>query len=260
MLFQVKSYLQYLVTGKTKYRIHSPFVYDFRIHVLDDNIHFYPFKAIEHYRRKLLHDETIIDVKDLGAGSKSRLGNKRSIKQITKTSLKSPKYARMIFRLMNHYEYRNALELGTALGVTTAYMASVNHKAKITTIEGCPQLHKRAVELFEHFELRNIEAINANFDEALPELVKADSLYDFVFIDGNHNLEATIRNFETILPYCTDNATIIIDDIHWSEEMFRAWSEIKANENVKVSISIFELGILIKNDEIKEKEDFEIYY
>ncbi len=261
MIFKIKTFLNYLITAKTKYRIHSPFLYDFRIHVLDDNIHFYPFNALEHLRRKMHHDDSIIEITDLGVGSKNKkLDNKRSIQQIAKTSLKSPKYSRMIFRLINHYGYKNILELGTSLGLTTAYMASVDHKLEITTIEGCPEIHKKACDLFKLLELNNIKAINADFTTALDELLCLNPSFDLVFIDGNHSYEATLSYFERILPYCSKKAAIIVDDIHWSEEMHKAWLEIKANEQIKISVNIYEMGLLFFNEQIKEKEDFKIYY
>ncbi len=50
---------------------------------------------------------------------------------------------------------------------------------------------------------------------------------------------------------------IIMDDIHWSDGMERAWEEIKLNEEVRVSLDLFFHGILIlKND--MQKEDYKV--
>src|SRR5436853_626903 len=122
--------------------VHSPFVFEFITQVLSDNREYYCYDAIEKLRQQLKYDKTEIRVDDFGAGSRIHSSRKRRICDIAKSSLKSKRFARLFFRMINFYFpekvlERNAiiLELGTSLGITTAYLASVNANARVVTIE-----------------------------------------------------------------------------------------------------------------------------
>ncbi len=42
-----------------------------------------------------------------------------------------------------------------------------------------------------------------------------------------------------------EEALIIMDDIYWSKEMYAAWKEIISWPGVRVSIDLFQMGILV---------------
>ncbi|WP_324721913.1 O-methyltransferase [Salinimicrobium sp. HB62] len=81
--------------------------------------------------------------------------------------------------------------------------------------------------------------------------------YDLVYIDGNHQKEATLSYFEKLLPTIHNDSVIIFDDIHWSKGMEEAWEEIKAHPKVRVSIDTFHWGLVFFRRE-QEKEHFVI--
>ena len=62
----------------------------------------------------------------------------------------------------------NILEIGTSLGITTAYLALAIPDAKIITLEGCPELSRKAREHFDRLGIKNIELIEGRFEETLP--------------------------------------------------------------------------------------------
>ena len=49
------------------------------------------------------------------------------------------------------------VELGTSLGVTTAYMAAMDKRNKVITYEGCPAVAEIAKENWEALGLKNID-------------------------------------------------------------------------------------------------------
>jgi hypothetical protein len=67
---------------------------------------------------------------------------------------------------------------------------------------------------------------------------------DFAFFDGNHRYEPTLRYFELCLAHRTDNSVFVFDDIHWSEEMERAWEAIKAHPDVTITVDLFYIGLV----------------
>src|SRR5690349_109263 len=134
----IKKYSSYYLTALNGrgHGIHSPFVYDFVRKVLNDKRNFYAYNQVEALRRKLLQDETILEVEDFGAGSAISKTNQRSIASIARNAAKSKKWAQLLFRIVNYYQPKHVLELGTSLGISTAYMALANPQAQLVTAEG----------------------------------------------------------------------------------------------------------------------------
>ena len=240
--------------------IHSPFVFDLVRNVLNDQRDFYAFDAIERLRQELRHDHTIIQVDDLGAGSSVSKSNQRSISEIATHALKSKKLAQLLFRLVNYYQPPTIIELGTSLGITTAYLASANGNGQVFTIEGSPSIAQVAKKNFTELNLYNAELIIGGFDTMLPDLLAKIKTVDFAFIDGNHRLEPTLRYFEWLMKYTHSSSILIFDDIHWSAEMETAWSKIKSYPDVTCTVDLFFIGLVIFNKDIKVKQDFVIRY
>lgn len=78
---------------------------------------------------------------------------------------------------------------------------------------------------------------------------------DLIYLDGNHQKEATLKYFRQLLPLAHNDSVFIFDDIHWSEGMEEAWEEIKAHPQVRVTIDSFFWGIVFFRQE-QEKEHF----
>lgn len=239
--------------------MHSPFLFDLLTKVFDDKREYLEYSRVEQLKRKLLQDNTIISVTDLGAGSKVDKGNQRSISRITKNSSKSKKIGRLLFRLAKYFNSENILELGTSVGLSSMYLSLANPGSKITTVEGCPNISRIAKENFKNLEIENIEVQTGNFDDVLPQILESAANFDFVFIDGNHREEPTIRYFEQCLDKVTNETIFVFDDIHWSEGMENAWQHIQDHSRVTLTVDIFHMGLAFIRQELT-KEHFVIRY
>lgn len=261
-------YLRYWLTASNGkgHGIHSPFVFEFITEVLNDNREYYCYNTIERLRQQLEHDKREIMLEDFGAGSRIHSTYKRRICDIAKTSLKSKKFCRLFFRIINFYfsgsleKDATILELGTSLGITTAYLASVNKNFRIVTIEGAKAVTEIAKKNFQQLELSNIELVEGNFDSALIKTLKELSVIDFAFIDGNHRKEPTINYFKEILAETSEHSILVFDDIHWSRKMEEAWKYIKHHESVTLSIDLFFIGIIFFRKEQRVKQHFIIRF
>jgi predicted O-methyltransferase YrrM len=240
--------------------IHSPFVYDFIRKVLIDQGNYPAYKTAEDYRKKLLRDHSILDVEDFGAGSSVRNTSRRTVSQITRVSVKPKRYSRLLYRLAAHYQYRNIIELGTSVGVTSTYLAKVPGLRKLVTIEGSPAIADYARTHFRSAELENTELVTGNFDEKLDGVLESMNVVELAFIDGNHRKEPTLDYFNKIYVRTNDLSCMVFDDIHWSREMEEAWDEIRNDQRVRVSIDLFFLGIVFFRDSFVEKQDFVIRF
>ena len=257
-----KKYLHYYFTASNGkgHGIHSPFVFDFIIDVLNDGRNFYPYKKIERLRNQLKADDTVLEVEDYGAGSVVSKTKRRSVSEIAKSALKPTKFGQLMFRMVDYYSPKVILELGTSLGITTAYLATANSKARVVTMEGAKSIAEVAANNLVSLGVENVALVLGNFDETLaPALEKIGSV-DFAFVDGNHREEPTIMYFEELMKCSHDHTILIFDDIHWSKEMEAAWETIKADKRVKLTIDLFFIGLVFFRKDFKAKQDFVIRF
>lgn len=257
-IWLAKNFIKYKLFSQHRrgHGIHSPFVFDFIINVLNKKATNNKFTEIENLRKQLKSDNSIINITDLGAGSLKNKSNNRKIKEIANVSVESKKNAELIYKICNYYNCKNVLELGTSLGITSCYIAS--NELNLTTVEGCRNIAEQAQKIFTKLNFDNINLIVNNFDDELPKQLQKQN-FDLIFFDGNHRYSATIKYFNAALEFITNNSIFIFDDIYWSNEMTKAWNEIKNNKKVRVSIDLFHLGIVFFRKELS-KQDFIIRY
>jgi len=255
----ILKYFDYLLTAKTRYEVHPPFLFDLVTKVFRDKKAYSDYSVVEEIRNQLLTDKHYIKVNDLGAGSTYFNNPERRICDIAKTSSKYKKHVQLIYRIVRYLKPKNILELGTSFGITTSYMAIANPEARIVTLEGCPNISSVAQKNFNKINAGNIELVIGAFDDKLSDILKNKQNFDLLFIDGNHSKEPTIRYFEQLLPNINNDSIIIFDDIHWSEGMEEAWNYIKQHPDVTLSIDIFFMGIVFFKKELT-KENFIIRY
>ncbi|MFT3824720.1 MAG: class I SAM-dependent methyltransferase [Chitinophagaceae bacterium] len=255
-----KQYLQYYYSAANSkgHGVHSPFVYDFIRQVLNDERRFYAYYYIEQLRTQLLANEAVLDVEDLGAGSVTTKTRQRSVASIAEHAAKPKKWAQLLFRIVHYYQPQHILELGTSLGVSTAYMSLANPNAQIITGEGSKEVAAQARKNFGDLFLNNVELVEGNFDDTLPAMIKRMPSIDLAFVDGNHRYEPTMRYFHQLLPAMSASSMIIFDDIHWSEEMLQAWTEIQQHPSVMLTVDLFFIGLVFFRDDFKIKQHFAI--
>jgi predicted O-methyltransferase YrrM len=240
--------------------MHSPFVFDFILNVLNNKSGYQAPAEIENLRAQLLTDKREIEIQEMGAGSRTSSSNKRAVREIARSALKSKRLARVLFRLAKHYQPKNVIELGTSLGLTTAYISKAIPSFQIISVEGNPPTAAIAEENFQKLSCSNIRVIQGNFDTVLPAILDQFPVIDLAYIDGNHRYQPTINYFHQLLTKSDANTILVFDDIHWSDEMEKAWEEIKSHPSVQYTIDIFFLGFVFFRNEFKVKQDFSIQF
>jgi predicted O-methyltransferase YrrM len=252
-------FLSHRLKAKKLHGVHSPFVFALAQTALQKNNDAERFALIEQQRSFLLQQNKTITVTDLGAGSRVHKSNTRAISAIAKYSLKPKHWAIALADILQYSKAQTIIELGTSLGITTAYLATANTTAEIITIEGCSNISAVAQEQFKILGIKNITSIVGNFNEVLPKVLMQKQPIYALYIDGNHTKEATLAYFNWALPYMHQDGLIIFDDIHWSAEMEEAWAIIKAHSTVTLSIDLFQIGIVYFRKQQLQKEHFKLY-
>lgn len=251
LLYRAKSWVRHLLTARNTggHGIHSPYLFELVRMILHDKNSYYAWEKIESVREQLLHDEREIAYVDYGSGAKvSGEMSKRRVCDVAQNSLETKKYAQILARLVgwlgNETSARKGLyivELGTSLGVTTAYMASMDSRNRVVTFEGCPAVAEMAKANWDALEISNIACQLGK--------ITADSLQkiervDLAFIDANHTHEGTREYFHVLAEKTHEKSVIVIDDIHYNAEMEKAWRAICDDARVSSTIDLYQMGMV----------------
>jgi predicted O-methyltransferase YrrM len=257
MLFQIKSYLNFLWNSKNEHGVHSPFVFDLVTKCFYDKKKYPEYSVLKHYRNSLLQNKNTIEVTDFGAGSRVFKSNTRAINQIAKNAGISVKRAELLFRMVSYFQPTTILEIGTSLGLATSALSLGNNPvasgANIITLEGCPNTLNQCKLQLQLFNVNNVTCINTEFSNYLKTINQQPITNNLIYFDGNHSKTATLNYFELLLSTTTNDSVWIFDDIHWSKDMEEAWKIIKNHPKVTVTIDTFQWGIVFfRKEQVKE--------
>jgi predicted O-methyltransferase YrrM len=241
--FQAKAYLNYWLDAVDDHSLHSPFYFDLYRQVVRAKSNPQDFSHIEKLRDALKHNQQQIPRSNFGAGSTKIAEASPTVTAIAGTSLSSPKYLALYHRLIAWFNCKTVVELGTSLGIASLYL-SQHPGTTVTTFEGSPEIAALARTTFESGNAQNITLHEGDIDKLLPKYLLTSPKLDFVFMDANHRYEPTIRYFNWILQKTHARTCVVMDDIHHSEEMERAWNEIRNNNLVYGTVDLFRCGIV----------------
>jgi predicted O-methyltransferase YrrM len=186
-----------------------------------------------------------------------------SIGEICSSAATPEKWGEFQFRLIRKLKPFNCLEMGTNLGISGCYILSaqmLNDSGFFVTLEGNEQLAEIASKNMKDLQLNQHEIVIGLFKDTLPEVLNKYKSFDYVFIDGHHDKEATIAYFQLIKPHLTDNSVIIFDDINWSEGMQEAWAHIGRESGIVAAFDFYKLGIVVFSTSYSHKsKDYKLF-
>jgi hypothetical protein len=108
--------------------------------------------------------------------------------------------------------------------------------------------------------VQNAQIIEGDFNQTLPDLLQKLDRVGMAYIDGNHQYIPTMQYFRDLMKKSDENSFFIFDDIHWSEEMEKAWLEIQQDPAVTLTIDLFYIGLVFFRKENKEPMHYTIRY
>ena len=251
MFYQIIQYIKFLSKSSNQHGVHSPFVYHLITKCFYNKSKLEAYPLFSNYKNSLLKNKNIIKVTDLGAGSIAMKQQERSVSSMAKNAGTTTNRAKLLFRVVSYFKCHTILELGTSLGIATHAMSLANPEASITTIEGCPHISEFTKNNFEKHQLNNVNLITGHFNDEIKKLTS--NKYDLIFFDGNHQKEATLNYFETLLQTAHNDSVFIFDDIYWSKNMTQAWEIIKNHPKVTVTIDTFYWGfVFFRKEQVNE--------
>ncbi len=193
---------------------------------------------VERVRAELEASEDVTD----------RWGREATIGEITRSASKKPLWASLLFRLVRHLRPATCIEMGTCVGISGAYQAAalaLNGGGRLVSLEGHEVLVGVARGTFAKLGLAQAEVRAGLFEDTLDQALADLDPVDYVFIDGHHKEDATLAYFEQVLPRLSRCATLVFDDITWSDGMERAWARLQEDERVTVSVDLRSIGVCL---------------
>ena len=254
--FRLASGIQYVWHAKSSYYIHSPFVFNLLTNVINRRIEPSEFQKLNSIRSELINNNDKIEIEAVGTSS---VTTKAFVSSIAKRYSVSSKYGRLLYNLVNHFQPSTILETGTGLGLSAANMALGNSHATVHTIDAISSLSNVAKQTLNNHNIHNVVFHNGQLDEVLEKICKDIQPIDAAYLDANHTYDATLRYFNILQPYLTTKAFVVIDDIHWSKDMNRAWKKLCQHESVTLSLDFYRMGVLFLNPDLS-RENFQLYY
>lgn len=243
-------YLRFYSAAVTEYDIDSPYIYRFLREVVLDNRFYAAFRRIESLRASLKNSQSMLSVKDLGAGSQVHFNNRRRVAALVRVAAVSPAQGQLLFKTALWTTPRGILELGSSLGISAAYLGLADSRTRMLSIEGCPQTARQARLNLDAVGAGQVEIRVGSFAEQLSGALETLKYVDLLHLDGDHRKEPVMHYVSTCLSKAGPNAVFIIGDIHWSEEMEAAWAALQQLPEVRGSLDLFHFGILFFNPDL----------
>lgn len=166
---------------------------------------------------------------------------------------KPEKAARFMYLLVREFRPTQAIELGTNVGISSAYqaagLAANGDNGRLVTLEASPYRLRIAQELHARVGLKNLDYRQGLFTETLDDSIEEFGPFDFAFIDGHHTYEGTLDYFDRVWRHAHEDALFVFDDIRWSEGMKRAWAELQSDSRIALAVDLWSVGVCVARRE-----------
>jgi predicted O-methyltransferase YrrM len=202
--------------------------------------------------RELKQDKSMIPVGKLGATSNVTRAEERSVRSFVRRSSVTEKNGALLFRITRWFRPDIILELGTGLGVSTLYLSSGAPKVPLHSIEGNTDRANFAAQLMCRCGLGPVSVHWGEMGDKLDDLGPLITGRLVAFVDGNHQYEPTLSYLRKIIKTSWEDAMIIMDDIHWSKGMYRAWKQVVSWQEVRISLDLFHFVILLLRKDLRK--------
>ena len=225
---------------------HSPFVYQFITEVLNDDRHFYPYEEISFLLNDLRNDKRKINYN----------GQDATIATIA-DKLLTQKYNQLLFRMVEFYKPSYILEVGSSLGITTAFLAAPNQNNLVYTIDSNQHLALIAQQTLKQLNLDNVTILTAD-NHSLNTIANYERKYGLILF--NISLEDSLDIFTSLETLINEESIIVVTGINKNLNNKLSWEKIKEQRTITMSIELFEMGFLFFRKEILKKQHFKVRF
>ncbi|MBR2647379.1 MAG: hypothetical protein IKD55_00940 [Sediminibacterium sp.] len=223
--------------------IHSPFVFKLTTEVLNDTRTFYAFEMIANTVELLLADNTWLkeDRQLCNAGD-----------QI--------KYGELLFRLVHYFSPQQILEIGHSFGITTAYMAAAKETANVVALIPDSRYASLTSETCASLQRNNISLKVGNIDNTLQPLLQTIRKVDLCYMHNCFEEDGFMRYFDQVHPFLHEFSVLVIHPIRMDDQATKNWKAMVKRSDIKLTIDLFDMGLIFFRKGQYEKEHFAIRF
>ena len=111
-LWQIANYFNYLFKSKTRFKVHSPFVYDLIENVFRDKEQYKDFRKLDRVHRRYARRTDRIETTDYGVGAGNGEFTTRitTVGNLVRHRTHSRKQLEFLYRMSRHFKPSNILE------------------------------------------------------------------------------------------------------------------------------------------------------
>ena len=249
MKFRTISRINYLKRARHRrgFGIHSPFL--FRLITTDvegrsNNPEYKNFKQIKKEAIGLLRGTMSPEIESLF--QQYNLPVSKSDKLYRKIELPL-RYSKAVYRLIKYFQPTNIFYYGPTLGVSLVIASLASPKSTVYPIDENPNFQSFAGQLIAKSNEMSIKYLC----EGPPPLAKAE----FCFVNYPFDPVFSRKIIQKRIAEHGMDDVLIIRGIHESKEMEDCWAELTTSLEVRISLDLFEIGIILFRKGL-QKESF----
>lgn len=176
--------------------------------------------------------------------------NRRKIEKARLKKQANLNYAELLFRLMNRFNTKHILEIGSGLGINTLYIGAHSKQASVICVEQDDEKTEAAQSLLAD-RLENIiftkvlPTSENNFDAIVWDLVE--------YPQNKENIIATILN--TV----KTDGFLIVNNINKDKQNKEVWQKIRQLDTATMSFDLMTIGIVFFKPSLP-KLNYDLYF
>jgi predicted O-methyltransferase YrrM len=238
-------YIVYRITAghRKGHGIHSPFMFRLVSEVISGKKEVRPPMEVISWHDELLRDKRKIATGNFGAGSHSGKRKVRKISHVARHAGVNKKHGRLLYRLASWLQPAEILELGTGIGISTAYLRTGAPGTRMISVEGEKEKSEFAAREFRRNGFGETDFVNSDFESALKDYHLRGHPW-IVFLDGDHSYASTMKYYRILSALAGHDTVMIFHDIHWSAGMQKAWKEIRKDNDSVLTLDLFFVGLI----------------
>ena len=220
--------------------------------VIEEELPFYRFSQIENLRNILKKTKKTIQDNPQDEG--------RRISEVVDETSFCKTYDQMLFRIVQFMKPKTIVEVGTSVGISTAYLATPNSKANVYSIGKSKGVATLEELNFRRMGIDNVKVLCEDdaaqtLDGLFCETNKIDLLY-FGRSCSAEDIRSIVYEKRNLF---SENAVVIVSDIHRNEKKEILWDELKEIPDFNVNLELFVYGILFCNENL-QRESYNLFY
>ena len=248
MKFRIISRLYYFKRAHHRrgHGIHSPFLFRLITTVIEGKWNEPECKALKQLKKEALRSlkgnvpqlESLFEQYHLPVSKSRKLYRK----------IEPPlHYLMAILRLIRYFQPNTIFIYGPDFGLITAIVCMAGNKSTVYHIDETPIFQSFSDEFIKKYKILYINYIRAEPD---PSVKAGFSLINYPF-----DPTCSRKIFQNRIDEHGPDDVVVIRGIHESKEMESIWMDLKTSTEVRVSLDLFEMGIVLFRKGL-QKEDF----